>query len=132
MSDLFYTHPNVKQAACDRYAAEVLGSPVHSLSWQGCHSYTVESTDGRTIVQFRSDQSPLDQKIVDLARTAHPDLVPAMVFLGFLDESTVSVWKMDKIPGVGLLTTVNDDNIKTKLPTTVVDMAKYLYLGIVL
>lgn len=90
----------------------------------------MESTDGRTIVQFRSDRSPLDRRIVDLARTVHPDSVPATVLLGFLDDSTVSVWKMKKIPGVGYLTTVNDDNVKMKLLTTVVDMAKYLYLGV--
>ena len=31
---------------------------------------------------------------------------------------------MDKIPGVGFLEMVHDDNIKTNLLTTVVDMAR--------
>jgi hypothetical protein len=46
------------------------------------------------------------------------------VCLGFLGDSAVSVWKMDKIPGVGFLMMLHDDNIRTKLLTTVVDMAK--------
>ncbi|GIZ48181.1 hypothetical protein CKM354_001125400 [Cercospora kikuchii] len=125
MSDLFDTHSNVKQTACDKYAQEVVGGPIQALDWQGYYSYTVESKDGHTIVQFRSDKSPLDQEIVDLAKRVHPDLVPGMVRLGLLGDSTVSVWKMDKIPGVGFLMMIHDDNIKTKVLTTAVDMAKF-------
>jgi len=124
MSDLFDTHTIITQTACNKYAEEVVGGTVHALDWQGYYSYTVESGDGRTIVQFRSDQSPLDEVIVKLARRIHPELVPVMECLGFLGESTVSVWKMDKIPGVGFLEMIHDDDIKTKLLTTVVDMAK--------
>ncbi|KAF2764577.1 hypothetical protein EJ03DRAFT_281803, partial [Teratosphaeria nubilosa] len=124
-SDLFDTHTNVKQTACDKYAEEVVCGPVRALDWQGYHSYTVESKDGNTIVQFRSDQSPIKQETVDLARRVHPDLVPVTVRLGFLGDSAVSVWKMDTIPGVGFLMMIHDDNIKTRLLTTVVDMAKF-------
>lgn len=124
MSDLFDTHSNVEQTTCDKYAQEVVGGAVQALKWQGYHSYTLESTDERTIVQFRSDQSPLDQGMVDLARKVHPDLVPQMVRLGFLDDTAVSVWRMDKIPGVGFLGMIHDDNIRTKLLVTVLDMAK--------
>lgn len=124
MSDLFETHSNVKQIACDKYAEEVVRSPVRALGWQGYYSYTVESADGRTIIQFRADKSPLEQEVVNLAKRVHPNLVPTTVRLGFLDNSTVSVWKMDKMPGVGFLAIISDDNIKTKLLTTVVDLAR--------
>lgn len=125
MSDLFDTHPNIKQPACDKYAEEVLGSPIQPLYWQGYHSYTVESKDGRTIVQFRSNQSPLDQEIVDLAKRAHPNLVPKMVRLGGFEDPNVSVWKMEKVPGVGFLMMVHDDGIERKMVTTAGDMARY-------
>lgn len=108
----------------NRYAEEVVGGTVYPLDWQGYHSYTVESEDRRTVVQFRSDQSPLDDEILNLAKRIHPNLVPVMERLEFLDDPAVSVWKMDKIPGVGFLEMIHDDNIKTKLLLTVTDMAE--------
>lgn len=108
----------------NRYAEKVIGSAVRPLEWQGHYSYTVESEDGRTVVQFRSDQSPLDDGIVKLAKRVHPNLVPAMERLEFLDDRTISVWKMDKIPGVGFLQLISDDEITTKLSATVKDMAE--------
>jgi len=75
-------YPNVTQDACDKYAQGVAGGPIRPLEWQGYHSYTVESLDGLNIVQFRSEDSPLRQEIVDLAQKIHPDLVPTMLYLG--------------------------------------------------
>lgn len=124
MSDLFDVHSTIKQSACNRYAEEIVRGPVRALLWQGYYSYTVESEDSRTIVQFRSEKSPLDQDTVNLAKRIHPHHVPSMVYLGLFGDSAVSVWKMDKIPGVGFLAMVHDSNIKEKLLTTVVDMAK--------
>ncbi|KAG9694712.1 hypothetical protein KCU95_g5542, partial [Aureobasidium melanogenum] len=109
----------------NKYAEKVIGSAVRPLEWQGHYSYTVESEDGRTVVQFRSDQSPLNDEIVKLAKRVHPDLVPAMERLEFLDDRTISVWKMDKIPGIGFLELISDDEITTKLSVTVKDMAEF-------
>jgi hypothetical protein len=124
MSDSFDMRTNAQQTSFNRYAEEVVGGTVHPLDWQGYYSYTVESEDGRTLVQFRSDQSPLDDEIINLAKRVHPNFVPTMERSEFLDDPTVSVWKMDKIPGVGFLKMIHDDIIKTKLLVTVTDMAK--------
>jgi hypothetical protein len=118
-----------KQISFNRYAQEVVGGTVYPLDWQGYHSYTVESEDRRTVVQFRSDQSPLDEEILSLAKKIHPNLVPTTERLKFLDDTTISVWKMDKIPGVGFLKMIHDDDIKAKLPLTVTDMAEYAHLA---
>jgi hypothetical protein len=124
MSDAFKIRTKVQQASFNMYAEEVVGGTVRPLDWQGHYSYTVESEDERTVVQFRSDRSPLDDGIINLAKRVHPNLVPAMERLEFLDDPKVSVWKMDKISGVGFLNMIDDDNIKTKLRLTVTDMAE--------
>jgi hypothetical protein len=112
MSDAFEIRTIVQQSSFNRYAEKVVGGTVRPLDWQGYHSYTVESEDERTVIQFRSDQSPLDDRIITLAKRIHPNLVPAIERLEFLDDPTVSVWKMDKISGVGFLDMTHDDNIE--------------------
>jgi hypothetical protein len=124
MSDAFEIRIIVQQSSFNRYAEKVVGGTVRPLDWQGYHSYTVESEDERTVIQFRSDQSPLDDRIITLAKRIHPNLVPAIERLEFLDDPTVSVWKMDKISGVGFLDMTHDDNIETKLRLTITDMAE--------
>ena len=124
MSDLFDTHPEVQKEPCDQYAKQLVGGPVRALDWQGHHSYTLESSDQKTVIQFRSGQSPLDSNVVELARIIHGRLVPKTMFLGYVPGSVVSIWKMEKIPGVGFLHMVHDDRIKEKLRTTVDDLAK--------
>jgi hypothetical protein len=124
MSDAFEIRTNVQQASFNRYAEEVVGGTVHPLELQGYHSYTVESEDEQTVVQFRSDQSPLDDEIISLAKRVHPDLVPAMERLEFLDDPTVSVWKTDRIAGVGFLNMIDDDDLESKLRLTVTDLAE--------
>jgi hypothetical protein len=124
MSDAFEIRKKSQQASFIRYAEEVVGGTVHPSDWQGYHSYTVESEDERTVVQFRSNLSSLDDKIIILAKQVHPNLVPAMERLEFLDDPTVSVWKMDRIPGVGFLNIIDDDDIESKLRLTVTDLTE--------
>lgn len=124
MFDTFEGRTHDEQTLFNGYAQEVVGGTVYPLDWQGCHSYTVESEDRCTVVQFRSEQSPLDEAILDLAKRIHPNLVPATERLEFLEDPTVSVWKMNKISGVGFLKMIHDDDIKAKLPLTVTDMAQ--------
>lgn len=124
MTDFWVVQPGIEQNECDRYAETVVGSTIRPLSWQGCHSYTVESNDGRTVVQFRAARSPLDENTVKLANKIHPNLVPAMERLDSFDDPSVSVWKMDKIHGLGFMMIMDDSEIMTKLTTTVVDKAK--------
>lgn len=54
MAEFFATHSKLSQASCDTYAEQVVGQLVRPLGWQGCFSYTLESEDERTVVQFRS------------------------------------------------------------------------------
>lgn len=124
MAGLFKHHKEIDRATCDRYAEKVVGGTVKALGWQGCYSYTVQSEDERTVIQFMSSDSPLDPETVHLAKKIHPDLVPKMEHLGFVDGSSVSVWKMDKISGLGFMDMECEEDIKTKLLTTVVDLAK--------
>lgn len=125
MSDLFTSHPEISQASCDSFAEQVVGQPVRPLDWQGCFSYTLESEDERTVVQFRSSDSPLDACTVRLAKTVHSDLVPNMECLGNFENTSVTVWKMDQVPGLGFFYLLSqEDDIKTKLSAMVIDMAK--------
>jgi hypothetical protein len=96
---------------------------VRALDWQGYHSYTVESLDQRTIVQFRSVKSPLSPEKIRLAKYVHPSLVPVTEFLGTYRASSIEVWRMEKIPGVGFLEIVHDGDIVTKMLQTAEDLA---------
>lgn len=120
----FVTHPEVKQIACDEYAQAILDGPTRALSWQGCRSYTVESEDGKSVIQFRSSDGPLHKEIVRLAKDIYPKLVPNMELLGCFDSSTITVWKMNRLPGVMFLELLNSDDTETKLLTTTVDLAE--------
>lgn len=125
MAEFFEASPGIEQSACDRYAEMVVGSTVRPLFWQGSHSYTVESNDGRTVIQFRAARSPLDENTVKLAKKIHPNLVPAMDRLYSFDDPSVSVWKMEKIHGDGFMIAMDiNPEIKTMLTTTVVDMVE--------
>ncbi|KAH0333138.1 hypothetical protein KCU81_g9958, partial [Aureobasidium melanogenum] len=86
----------------NKYAEKVVGGAVCPLKWQGYYSYTVESEDGRTVIQFRSDQSPLDDEIVKLAKRVHPNLVPAMECLEFSmtvrSQFYIQAWESSQTP----------------------------------
>lgn len=124
MSDLFTTQTEILRALCDEYVEQVADQPVRPLDWQGCHSYTVESQDGCTVIRFRSAESPLEEGTVNLAKKAHPGLVPTMEYLGFFDDNSVTVWKMDKVPGIGFGFLLIEDDAEMKLAVAVTDMAE--------
>jgi hypothetical protein len=123
MSDLFEQYPGTSQAEYDKFAEEIVSGPVRALNWQGCYSYTIESLDERTIIQFRSGESPLNPEMTALAKSIHPNFVPAMEYLGTYRESPIEIWRMEKIAGVGFLEIVSDEDIITKILNTAEDMA---------
>jgi hypothetical protein len=122
MSDLFETQNEVTQDDCDKYARNLVKGSVTPMPWQGFHSYTLQSNSG-LIIQFRSNASPLDSSTTKLAKKVHGHLAPATTYHGLMPNSSVSVWVMEIIAGVGYLFTAS--TITTaKLDITVTDFAK--------
>jgi hypothetical protein len=122
MSDLFETQNEVTQDDCDTYAQNLVKGSVTPMPWQGFHSYTLRSNSG-LIIQFRSKASPLDSSTTKLAKQVHGRLAPATTYHGLMPNSSVSVWVMEIIAGVGYMFTAS--TITTaKLDITVTDFAK--------
>jgi len=124
MSDLFETQNEVTQDDCDMYAQNLLKGSVIPIPWQGFHSYTVQSSSG-LIIQFRSKESPFDSSTTKLAKQVHGDLAPATTYHGLMPNSSVSVWVMELIAGVGYMFTASTITI-AKLDITVTDFAKWV------
>lgn len=125
MSDLFNTHPEISQHQCDSYARQLGHGNMTPAAWQGYHSYTLLLESEDKVVQFRSAESPLNPTIADLARGVHDHLAPRTKLLGNMPGSSVLVWLMDKIPGVGYLFTVDNGGVPSyKLRAVVEGLAK--------
>lgn len=123
MSDLFETQNEVTQEECDTYAQNLVKGSVTPMPWQGFHSYTLRSNSG-LIIQFRSKASPLDSSTTKLAKKVYGHLAPATIYHGLMPNSSVSIWVMEIIGGVGYLFTAG--TITTaKLDITVADFAKF-------
>lgn len=122
MSDLFETQHEVTQDDCLKYAQNLMKSSVHPVPWQGYHSYTLLSESG-FILQFRSKESPLDISMTTLAKKIHGPIAPATMFLGLMPKSSVGIWIMEALPGVGYLFTYSDTTA-AKQHTTVIDLAR--------
>ncbi|KAG8421370.1 hypothetical protein J3459_007468 [Metarhizium acridum] len=123
MSDLFEAQDEVTQNECDAYARSLAKSSVTPLPWQGFHSYTLLSASG-IIVQFRSEASPLDNSTVKIAKSIHPYLTPTTTYHGSMPNSSVTVWVMDALPGIGFLFTVSSIT-PAKQDITITDLAKF-------
>lgn len=123
MSDLFDTHTEVTQDACNEFAQEKTGGPVNAVGWQGHHSYTVESNIEQIIIQFRSKESSLDLETTALAKAIHGSLAPTTNLLGYMPNSEVYIWSMEKLPGIGFLYMIHDDDIQKKLNATMKSLA---------
>ncbi|KAL7919530.1 hypothetical protein ACQKWADRAFT_192465 [Trichoderma austrokoningii] len=123
MSDLFETQHEVTQDDCDAYARNLAKSSVTPVPWQGFHSYTLRSSSG-LIIQFRSGASPLCSSTTKLAKQVHGHLAPATTYHGLMPDSSVSVWVMEIIAGVGYLFTESTITA-AKLHVTVIDFAKF-------
>jgi len=122
MSDLFETQDEVTKDDCDRYAQQLVKGPVTPMPWQGFHSYTLRSNSG-LIIQFRSKASPLYSSTTKLAKKVHGDLAPTTIYQGCMPNTSVSVWVMEIMAGIGYLFTASTIT-KSKLDNTVVDFAK--------
>ncbi|CZR52122.1 uncharacterized protein PAC_01999 [Phialocephala subalpina] len=123
MSDLFETQDEVTQDDCDAYARNLVKGSLTPVPWQGFHSYTLRSNLG-LIIQFRSKASPLDSSTTKLVKQVHGHLAPATTYHGLMPNSSVSVWIMEIIAGVGYMFTAS--TITTaKLDITVADFAKF-------
>lgn len=122
MSDLFKTQDEVTQDDCDAYAQNLVKSSVTPVPWQGFHSYTLRSNSG-LIIQFRSEASPLDNSTTKLAKQVYGHLALVTTYHGLVPNSSVSVWVMEIIAGVGYMFTASTIT-PAKLDITVVDFAK--------
>ncbi|KAF2219805.1 hypothetical protein BDZ85DRAFT_268354 [Elsinoe ampelina] len=125
MSDFFSVHPEMTIEVCIARAESITGQKVSALHWQGYHSCTLQSEGGQTVVQFRSEASPLDQEVMDLARNIHGRLVPKTTRIISPQSETFTVWEMEKLRGVGFLAIVSSDQIDKMVKNTVQDMADF-------
>ena len=86
----------------------------------------MQSEDELSIIQFRLDtDSILREDVARLAHKIHPSLAPACERLGEMADGTVSIWKMQRMPGLGFLYLIHDEDIRSMVLTAVADMAKY-------
>src|ERR1700722_15367985 len=106
MSDLFETQDEVTQDDCDAYAQILVKSSVTPVPWQGFHSYTLQSDSG-LIIQFRSKASPLNSSMAKLAKKIHGRLAPTTTYYGLMPNSSVTVWVVEILSGIGYLFTVS-------------------------
>ena len=60
------------------------------------------------IIQFRSQESSLDQEVIDLVKAVHGSLVPRTYFLDKMSNSSVSIWEMEHLAKRGYLTMASD------------------------
>ncbi|RFU28929.1 hypothetical protein B7463_g7424, partial [Scytalidium lignicola] len=121
MSDLFKTLNEVTQDDYDTYTWSLENS-VTPVPWRGFHSYTLRSNSG-LIIQFRSKESPLSS-MTKFAKQVHGHLVPATTYHSLMLNSSVSVWVMEIMAGVGYAFTTCTIT-PAKLDITVVDFAKF-------
>ena len=119
---LFESQKDITENECVRYAQQLTNSSVDPVPWQGCHSYTLLAKSG-VIVQFRSQASPFDVRMTTLAKETHGSLAPTTAYRGTMPNSTVTIWVMDDLPGVGYLSTYSKTTV-AKRDVIVIDMAR--------
>ena len=119
---LFEMQKDITEDDCVQYAQTLTKSLVHPVPWQGFHSYTVLSTSG-VIVQFRSQASPFDVRMTTLAKETHGPLAPTTTYQSTMPNSTVTIWVMEALPGVGYLSTYFHTTAP-KRDVIVIDMAR--------
>ena len=119
---LFEEQQDITEDDCVQYAQNLTKSLVHPVPWQGCHSYTVLSKSG-VIVQFRSQASPLDIRMTTLAKDTHGHLAPSTSYEGTMPNSTVTIWIIETLPGVGYLSTYRNTTA-AKRDIIAMDMAR--------
>lgn len=122
MSDLFTTQNQVTQDDCDAIARRVTSSSLTPVPWQGYHSYTLLAAS-RVIVQFRSKTSPLNVSTAKLAKAIHGHLAPTTNYHGFVPGSSITIWVMEVLPGVGYLFTISSLT-QAKQDAVIADFAK--------
>ena len=119
---LFETQKDITENECVQYAQQLKNSSVDPVPWQGYHSYTLLAKSG-AIVHFRSQASPFDVRMTTLAKETHGCLAPTTTYQGTMPNSTVTIWVMDALPGVGYLSTYCHTTA-AKRDVIVVDMAR--------
>ena len=122
MSDLFETQNEVTPDDCITYAQDLVKSPVKPVPWQGFHSYRLLSESG-VVIQFRSKVSPLDISMATLAKAIHRHIAPATTYQGLMPNTSVSIWIMEALPGIGYLFTYGSVTV-AKQDATIIDLAK--------
>ena len=94
---------------CDEFARREFGGLVCPVSLKGMASYTVTAGPDK-VVQFREQTNLLDERIVALARAAHPDVVASCTFHGLVSGSrsepevtALGTYSMSKLPGTNYI-----------------------------
>lgn len=129
ISDFFATSTSVTRRECDEYVQNRYGQS-NPVPLQGCFSYTVLVNRYDRIVQFRQEQSTLDDSIMELVKLAAKEFVPETQYHGTLgDERPLHIYEMNKIPGEMYVSARNNsipqaDDVKARQRITIQDLAR--------
>ncbi|KAI0089319.1 hypothetical protein BDY19DRAFT_890074 [Irpex rosettiformis] len=88
------------QQRCNQEAERILSVSVQPAFVQGGTSYTVVSSDGADVVQFRSASSALDMNLLKCIEQAYDGFVPHHELIGVFDE--LYIYKMDNVGGISM------------------------------
>ncbi|CEJ94735.1 hypothetical protein VHEMI10251 [[Torrubiella] hemipterigena] len=97
----FNNHTSVTRQQCDDFVAAHFQTPAEPVPIQGFWSYTLMAgDDNATIIQFRSESSPLEEENLQLIKEAATGFVPDVVCLGTIGQHRpLHIYKMNKLPG---------------------------------
>ncbi|EPE28005.1 Protein kinase-like (PK-like) [Glarea lozoyensis ATCC 20868] len=98
----FFSRTLTCSSACDEMAISIVGGTVQPVAVQGNCSYSIYAgPDLEYVFQFRLASLPLETETIQLARTIHGSVVPAVSSYGQL--ANVHVYSMPRVHGLSYL-----------------------------
>ncbi|KAK2597378.1 hypothetical protein QQS21_006002 [Conoideocrella luteorostrata] len=98
VSDFFLKTAAITQQQCDKVAERITGGSIHPAPVQGLSSYTVLSSNGAFVVQFRAALSPLNLDRLKYIQQTYGRFVPRHGISGRLKE--LHVYTMYNVGGI--------------------------------
>ncbi|KAL7955112.1 hypothetical protein V8C34DRAFT_292484 [Trichoderma compactum] len=132
INSFFTENTFVIRQQCDDFALSRIGGPVNPVQIQGAFSYTLTAgADGSKLFQFRIHDSKLDNVLLDLAKTIHPQFVTSCKYHGTIGQlRPLYIYEMDKLPGTAYImacdsSTIQPPEARFRQRNTAKDLAKF-------
>lgn len=98
IQEFFSSSTSVSREECDAYVRDHYAGSAHPVPLQGCFSYTLAVGD--KIVQFRRENSKLDESNMQLVRQAADGFLPDTQYHGTIGEDRpLHIYEMIRLPG---------------------------------